>query len=134
LRHAYIQLYSGSGDNQLLLFVFLSACVTQVLTAMVLFTFVVPIAGILADRGQPRVTATIVICVIAGATSVPMFLAFQTKKLVACWILQAVLLALTAYTMGLLPVICSSIYPAGVRISGFNLGYNLGRSRFVAHA
>jgi hypothetical protein len=28
--------------------------------------------------------------------------------------------------MGILPAICSSIYPAGVRISGFNLGYNLG--------
>eukprot|EP00775_Hariotina_reticulata_P013429 gene13429-13557_t len=102
----------------------------MVLTSMVLFTFVVPIAGILADKGQPRVTATIVIAVIAGATSVPMFLAFQTKHMAACWLLQAVTLALTAYTMGLLPVICSSIYPAGVRISGFNLGYNLGMTVF----
>jgi MFS family permease len=98
----------------------------MVLTSMVLFTFIVPVAGYLSDKGQPRVTATIVICAIAGATSVPMFLAFKTGSLAACWLLQAFSLAMTAYTMGILPQICSLIYPAGVRISGFNLGYNLG--------
>lgn len=98
----------------------------MVLSAMVLFTFVVPIAGYCSDKGQRRVNATIVICVIAAAMSIPMFLAFQTRHLAACWLLQVVSLALTAYTMGILPAICSSIYPAGVRISGFNLGYNLG--------
>lgn len=98
----------------------------MVLVSMVIFTFIVPIAGILSDRGQPRVTATIIICVVAAASSVPMFLAFQTRNLAACWLLQIFSLSLTAYTMGLLPVICSLIYPAGVRISGFNLGYNLG--------
>lgn len=100
----------------------------MVLVSMVIFTFVVPIAGILSDRGSLRpVSATIGICVVAAATSVPMFLAFQTKHLAACWILQIVSLCMTAYTMGILPVICSNIYPAGVRISGFNLGYNLGK-------
>jgi hypothetical protein len=34
--------------------------------------------------------------------------------------------------MGILPAICSSIYPAGVRISGFNLGYNLGEQHVLA--
>lgn len=100
----------------------------MVLTSMVVFTIVVPIAGVLSDRGTLRpVTATIAICVIAAGMSVPMFLAFQTKNLAACWLLQIVSLCLTAYTMGVLPVICSNIYPAGVRISGFNLGYNLGK-------
>jgi MFS family permease len=72
----------------------------MVLTSMVLFTFVVPIAGYLSDRGQRRVNATIVVCVIAAASSVPMFLAFRTKSLAACWLLQAFSLCLTAYTMG----------------------------------
>eukprot|EP00878_Enallax_costatus_P014970 GHUV01015674.1.p1 GENE.GHUV01015674.1~~GHUV01015674.1.p1 ORF type:complete len:171 (+),score=14.63 GHUV01015674.1:206-718(+) len=99
----------------------------MVLTAMIIFTFVVPVAGILSDRGLLRpVNATIGICVVAAGMSVPMFLAFQTKHLAACWLLQIVSLCMTAYTMGILPVICSNIYPAGVRISGFNLGYNLG--------
>eukprot|EP00879_Flechtneria_rotunda_P018557 GHRR01019471.1.p1 GENE.GHRR01019471.1~~GHRR01019471.1.p1 ORF type:complete len:249 (+),score=54.38 GHRR01019471.1:262-1008(+) len=102
----------------------------MVLTCMVLFTIVVPVAGYLSDRGQPRVTATICICVVAGAASVPMFLAFRTQNLAACWLLQAASLAMTGYTMGILPAICSSIYPAGVRISGFNLGYNLGMTVF----
>lgn len=101
----------------------------MVLTCMVLFTIVVPIAGFMADRGQRRVTATVVVCAIAAATSIPMFLAFQTRSLVACWLLQAASLALSGYAMGLLPAICSAIYPAGVRISGFNLGYNLGECR-----
>ena len=100
----------------------------MVLTSMVLFTFVVPVAGYLSDKGQPRVTATIAICAIAAAMTVPMFLAFKTGSLAACWLLQAFGLAMTAYTMGILPAICSLIYPAGVRISGFNLGYNLGES------
>uniref|UniRef100_A0A383VDF7 Major facilitator superfamily (MFS) profile domain-containing protein n=1 Tax=Tetradesmus obliquus TaxID=3088 RepID=A0A383VDF7_TETOB len=102
----------------------------MVLTSMVLFTFVVPVAGYLSDKGQPRVTATIAICAIAAAMTVPMFLAFKTGSLAACWLLQAFGLAMTAYTMGILPAICSLIYPAGVRISGFNLGYNLGMTIF----
>ncbi|KAF6255165.1 major facilitator superfamily domain-containing protein [Scenedesmus sp. NREL 46B-D3] len=102
----------------------------MVLTSMVLFTVIVPIAGFLSDKGLPRVTATIVICAVAGAMSIPMFLAFKTRSLGACWALQAVGLAMTAYTMGILPAICSLIYPAGVRISGFNLGYNLGMTIF----
>lgn len=102
----------------------------MVLTSMVLFTFVVPVAGYLSDKGQPRVTATIAICAIAAVMTVPMFLAFQTRNLAACWLLQAFSLAMTAYTMGILPQICSLIYPAGVRISGFNLGYNLGMTIF----
>uniref|UniRef100_A0A383VCS5 Major facilitator superfamily (MFS) profile domain-containing protein n=1 Tax=Tetradesmus obliquus TaxID=3088 RepID=A0A383VCS5_TETOB len=102
----------------------------MVLTSMVLFTFVVPVAGYLSDKGQPRVTATIAICAIAAVMTVPMFLAFQTRNLAACWLLQAFSLAMTAYPMGILPQICSLIYPAGVRISGFNLGYNLGMTIF----
>lgn len=94
----------------------------MVLTSMVLFTFVVPIAGVMADKGHPSVTATIGICVFAAATSVPMFLAFRTRSLVACWLLQAALLALTAYTMGILPIICNNIYPAGACAAGAVIG------------
>lgn len=98
----------------------------MVLTSMIVFTFVVPVAGLLSDKGHRRVNSTIVVATIAAAMSVPMFLAFRTKSLAACWILQMFSLCLTAYSMGILPAICSNIYPAGVRISGFNLGYNLG--------
>jgi hypothetical protein len=31
---------------------------------------------------------------------------------------------------GVLPAICSNIYPAGVRISGFNFAYNFGIMTF----
>lgn len=102
----------------------------MVLVSMVIFTFIVPIAGLMSDKGLRRVNTTIVICIVAAATHVPMFLAFRTKSLAACWLLQIVLLSMVAWTMGILPAICSSIYPAGVRISGFNLGYNLGMTLF----
>jgi hypothetical protein len=92
------------------------------LLTQVIFTFIVPIAGLMSDKGLRRVNTTIVICIVAAATHVPMFLAFRTKSLAACWLLQIVLLSMVAWTMGILPAICSSIYPAGVRISGFNLG------------
>jgi hypothetical protein len=59
-----------------------------------------------------------------------MFLAFATKSLAACWLLQAFILSAVGYTMGILPAICSSIYPAGVRISGFNFAYNFGMMSF----
>eukprot|EP00775_Hariotina_reticulata_P003883 gene3883-4138_t len=102
----------------------------MVLSCMIIFTFFVPLAGWLSDKGQGRITATIVVSLVAGATSVPMFLAFATKKLVACWLLQAATLSAVGYTMGILPAICSSIYPAGVRISGFNFAYNFGIMSF----
>jgi len=86
----------------------------------------VPISGALSDRGLPRVTTNIVIACISGAAYVPTFLAFQTRSVVACWLLQALHLSLVAWAMGVLPVIVSRIYPAGVRISGFNLGHNFG--------
>jgi hypothetical protein len=59
-----------------------------------------------------------------------MFMAFATKSLAACWTLQLATLAMAAYTMGILPAICSNIYPAGVRISGFNFAYNMGMMAF----
>ena len=59
-----------------------------------------------------------------------MFLGFATKSLALCWFLQIATLALVAYTMGVLPAICSNIYPAGVRISGFNFAYNFGIMTF----
>jgi hypothetical protein len=65
-----------------------------------------------------------------GATSIPMFLGFATKNLALCWFLQIATLVLVAYTMGVLPAICSNIYPAGVRISGFNFAYNFGIMSF----
>lgn len=86
----------------------------------------VPISGALSDRGLPRVTTNIVIACICGALYVPTFLAFSTRSVVACWLLQGLHLALTAWAMGVLPAIVSRIYPAGVRISGFNLGHNFG--------
>jgi hypothetical protein len=66
----------------------------------------------------------------AAATSIPIFLGFATKSLALCWVLQAATLALAAYTMALLPAICSNLYPAGVRISGFNFACNVGMMVF----
>lgn len=97
----------------------------------VLFTLVVPVSGALSDRGLPRVTTNIVIAFICGAIYVPTFLAFQTRSIVACWLLQALHLSLTAWAMGVLPAIVSRIYPAGVRISGFNLGHNFGELQLL---
>jgi hypothetical protein len=59
-----------------------------------------------------------------------MFLGFATKNLALCWFLQVAILVMVAYTMGVLPAICSNIYPAGVRISGFNFAYNFGIMSF----
>jgi hypothetical protein len=59
-----------------------------------------------------------------------MFLGFATKSVALCWFLQSATLVLVAYTMGVLPAICSNIYPAGVRISGFNFAYNTGMMTF----
>jgi len=102
----------------------------MVLSCMILYTFIVPIAGYLSDKGMPRVWACIACYVLSGATSVPMFMAFQTKSLALCWVLQAFALSMAAFTMGLLPTVCSLLYPAGVRISGFNFGYNVGMTLF----
>lgn len=93
----------------------------------VLFTLVVPVAGALSDRGLPRVSTNIAICCLCAALYVPTFMAFETGSLWACWSLQALHLGLTGWAVGVLPVIVSRIYPAGVRISGFNLGHNLGK-------
>jgi MFS family permease len=71
----------------------------MVLSAMVVFTVIVPVAGYLSDKGLRRVNSTIVICVVAALTSIPMFLAFRTKHLAACWLLQIFTLSLTAYTV-----------------------------------
>jgi hypothetical protein len=98
----------------------------MLLSCMVLFTLVVPVAGALSDRGLPRVTTNIVICCICGVLYVPSFLAFETGSVLACWLLQGAHLALTAWAMGVLPVIVSRIYTPGVRISGFSLGHNAG--------
>jgi MFS family permease len=102
-----------------------------IVTPQVVFTLIVPIAGAVSDRGLPRVTTNIVICCICGAIYVPSFLGFQTRSIVACWLLQGVHLALTAWAMGVLPAIVSRIYPAGVRVSGFNLGHNFGESQVL---
>lgn len=77
----------------------------MVLSAMVIFTFIVPIAGYLSDKGLRRVNTTIYICIVAALTSIPMFLAFRTKHLAACWLLQIFTLSLTAYT-----VCCSDVF------------------------
>jgi hypothetical protein len=66
----------------------------------------------------------------AGVTSIPMFLGFATTSVPLCWFLQIATLVMVAYTMGVLPAICSNIYPAGVRISGFNFAYNTGIMTF----
>lgn len=101
------------------------------MSAQVLFTLIVPVSGALSDRGMPRVTTNIVIACVSGAIYVPTFLAFQTRSVVACWLLQALHLGLAAWAMGVLPTIVSRIYPAGVRISGFNLGHNLGEEHML---
>lgn len=98
----------------------------MLLSCMVLFTLVVPIAGAVSDRGVPRVTTNIVVAAVSAAAYVPTFLAFRTGSVAACWLLQAAHLALVAWAMGVLPVIVSKIYPAAIRISSFNLGHNIG--------
>lgn len=97
----------------------------MVLSCMILFTMMVPVAGILSDKGLPRLTVTIAICVASAATAIPMFMGFATKSVAICWLIQAILLAMSGYAMGMLPAVVSAIYPAGVRISGCNLGVNL---------
>eukprot|EP00878_Enallax_costatus_P023718 GHUV01025255.1.p1 GENE.GHUV01025255.1~~GHUV01025255.1.p1 ORF type:complete len:283 (+),score=58.22 GHUV01025255.1:36-884(+) len=98
----------------------------MVLTGIIAYTITVPIGGIMSDRGVGPVTGTAVAALISGATSVPFFLAFQTKSLVACWLLQTVILIFAGYAVSVTPKICTAIYPAGVRISGLNFAYNIG--------
>jgi hypothetical protein len=62
----------------------------------------------------------------AAATSIPMFIALSTKSLAACWLVQAATLTLAGCAAGMLPAICCSLYPAGVRVTGVCLGFHLG--------
>lgn len=97
----------------------------MVLSGMIVFTAMVPLAGILSDKGLPRLTTTIVIALVSSATAVPMFMGFQRCSLALSWVIQVLLLAMAGFAMGMLPAVVSAIYPAGVRISGCNLGVNL---------
>jgi MFS family permease len=97
----------------------------MVLSCMIIFTMMVPVAGILSDKGLPRLTVTIAICIASAASAIPMFMGFMTKSVAICWLIQAILLAMSGYAMGMLPAVVSAIYPAGVRISGCNLGVNI---------
>jgi hypothetical protein len=81
---------------------------------------------LLVPCSPPSTTAALY----TGVTSIPMFLGFATKSVPLCWFLQIAILVMVAYTMGVLPAICSNIYPAGVRISGFNFAYNTGIMTF----
>jgi hypothetical protein len=63
-----------------------------------------------------------------GATSIPMFMALSTKSLAACWLVQAATLTLAGCAAGMLPAVCCSLYPAGVRITGVCLGFHLGEA------
>jgi hypothetical protein len=84
------------------------------------------LAGVLSDRGLPRMTTNIVIAFTCGAAYVPTFMGFATRSVAACWVLQALHLALVGWAVGVLPVIVSRIYPAGVRITGVSVGHNFG--------
>jgi hypothetical protein len=99
----------------------------MVLSCMILFTMMVPVAGIMSDKGLPRLTSTICISLLSAAVAVPMFLGWQKANLALSWSLQAILLAMSGYVMGMLPAVVSAIYPAGVRISGCNLGVNISK-------
>lgn len=103
----------------------------MVLSCMVIFTAMVPVAGLMSDKGLPRLTVTIAICVASAASAIPMFLGFATKSVAVSWLIQAVLLAMSGYAMGMLPAIVSAIYPAGVRISGCNLGVNISKCQYL---
>lgn len=70
--------------------------------------------------------AVLFLSFVAGATSIPVFLGWATKSIGLAWFLQVAGLVMVAWTMGVLPGICSNVYPAGVRISGFNFAYNTG--------
>lgn len=94
---------------------------------MVLFTLMVPTAGILADKGLPRLTVTLAICVASVALAIPTFMVFSMHNLALSWLMQALLLAMSGYAMGTLPAVMAAIYPAGVRVSGCNLGVNMSK-------
>lgn len=62
----------------------------------------------------------------AAISSIPMFIALNSRSLAACWLTQAATLALAGAAAGMLPAMCCSLYPAGVRISGVCLGFHAG--------
>ncbi|KAF8068166.1 shiA [Scenedesmus sp. PABB004] len=97
----------------------------MVLSCMLLFTGMVPLAGLASDRGLPRLTTTIALALASAGAAVPMFMGFASGSLALAWVLQAALLAMSGFAMGMLPAVVAAIYPAGVRISGCNLGVNL---------
>ncbi|WIA17470.1 hypothetical protein OEZ85_014310 [Tetradesmus obliquus] len=68
----------------------------------------------------------------ASMSSIPMFIALSSKSLAACWLSQAATLALAGAAAGMLPAVCCSLYPAGVRISGVCLGFHAGMLAFGA--
>jgi MHS family proline/betaine transporter-like MFS transporter len=97
----------------------------MVLSCMVLYTAIIPVSAYFADRGMPRLRACMAANLLSAATAIPMFMAFQTKSLAACWVLQAYTLGLAAFCMGMLPAIIAQIFPAAVRATGMNVVYNV---------
>ena len=43
----------------------------MVLSCMMVFTVMVPVAGLLSDKGMPRLTSTIIFALVSAATAVP---------------------------------------------------------------
>uniref|UniRef100_A0A383WEF0 Major facilitator superfamily (MFS) profile domain-containing protein n=1 Tax=Tetradesmus obliquus TaxID=3088 RepID=A0A383WEF0_TETOB len=102
----------------------------MLLSSIALFAAAVLAAGAASDRGVGRLRATMAVCGIAAMSSIPMFIALSSKSLAACWLSQAATLALAGAAAGMLPAVCCSLYPAGVRISGVCLGFHAGMLAF----
>ncbi|KAF6257270.1 major facilitator superfamily domain-containing protein [Scenedesmus sp. NREL 46B-D3] len=102
----------------------------MVLSSVALFAAAVLAAGAASDRGVGRLRATTAVCGTAVAWSIPSFIALSTSSLAACWLVQAATLTLAGCAAGMLPAICCSLYPPGVRLTGVCLGFHLGMLAF----
>ncbi|WIA40965.1 hypothetical protein OEZ86_004615 [Tetradesmus obliquus] len=85
-------------------------------------------AGWASDKGMPRVWSCFAVFTAAAGISVPVFIGFARCGVAGCWLLHLLLMVLMGWVLGVVPATCSSIYPATVRSSGFNLAHNMAMS------
>lgn len=55
----------------------------------------------------------------------PIFLGLSLRLIALDWVLHNLCLAMMGFIVGLLPSTYCLLYPAGVRISGFNMAFSL---------
>uniref|UniRef100_A0A383VPF9 Major facilitator superfamily (MFS) profile domain-containing protein n=1 Tax=Tetradesmus obliquus TaxID=3088 RepID=A0A383VPF9_TETOB len=85
-------------------------------------------AGWASDKGMPRVWSCFAVFTAAAGISVPVSIGFARCGVAGCWLLHLLLMVLMGWVLGGVPATCSSIYPATVRSSGFNLAHNMAMS------